>query len=716
MNLGGSSGMLPSAGDMAAVKIDRTIEPGTVRAAPPDVKDINDIRSVYRTIGTFAWSSATASQNIQLWNTYRALGPIVNTFVSQYGFFRGSPTVRISYTGASSIQGVARVFAVPARETDASGYQLNAAASDDYTTTPENQYARSASMPHIDLDASLSCVCELELPYLMQADFGLYTGANDYYLYFHPLSTLIKSDTTAANTLTVTVEVKYPDLEHINLVPQAGDQNAIASLLAYARRFASTYVSPAVAIVKKGVAIAEGLGFSRPPDEDLKQVVVRQQTNMSVMSGAGDGAIHLGVDPRQMANMADGDIPGVEINSYHDLLSKRNFFVSPFHFVYGTGYALGPDVLPYTLASTNEYPTPMNVITLMHEFWRGSFRVKIKFYSSPLVRTRVGINIIPPDVAGLGAFNHNGSVISSIVEIAGSMEYVMDVPYMWRDKCVQTTATAFNSSTRPRLYIFILEGPNGNGVSAQSPGVSMELISNPDFEVMHPTLDIINGYLVAQGRLAESVGEDVTSLRELAKRSSFAGYFTHGGGATATNAWVMPIPVMPPPLTTGTYNFGNGAPATVMAWSEPTWTFLSFINSFCLGSRGSTIIRVVIYDANRYLQDPCFAYYMANGVMTIGTPDRTIGGGVYVTTAAKMGGGMQVYGDGTITASIPDYCQERYKVNAIGPMPSLPGPVQVLVCGTYPYQAASTRYFAYYSAGDDTRFGFYMAPCWIPRP
>lgn len=79
-------------------------------------------------------------------------------------------------------------------------------------------------------------------------------------------------------------------------------------------------------------------------------------------------------------------------------------------------------------------PSPLAWYSTLFKFWRGSLKFMFHFVTSTFVTARIRIVWIPPDTAAPVTIsdNESGDFVSEVVEISGTMDHVVSVPYINR--------------------------------------------------------------------------------------------------------------------------------------------------------------------------------------------------------------------------------------------------------------------------------------------
>jgi len=247
------------------------------------------------------------------------------------------------------------------------------------------------------------------------------------------------------------------------------------------------------------------------------------------------------------------------------------------------------------------FPTRCDYFSACFSFWRGDTKVKFKIYSSPLIRWRMGVLVLPPNVAAPVSFPSGGEYQSYVVEVIGTTEFEMVVPFGYdRWQKVENHET---SIARMRVVWYSLMTPSGPGATAPQPYVELWIARGKEFDLARPTCDLMQIYEQAQGELggeevlgvetpqgkyaAYTFGESVETLTLLAKKPVLALVTANSISGGSGMDLVIPSDLGGPPLAT---SFGGtGAIATVIGVD---WTFACWLRRAFVGYNGGSCFHV----------------------------------------------------------------------------------------------------------------------------
>jgi len=236
--------------------------------------------------------------------------------------------------------------------------------------------------------------------------------------------------------------------------------------------------------------------------------------------------------------------------------------------------------------------TAVNFLGSFFEKWRGSLTYKYVFHSSPLLRVRIGIMVIPPGAATPTVFSANGTVLSHVIEVVGTTEYEFTVPYMMTAPWSSTVkGTDGQNSAYPGIVFFILAGPFGPAGTPPTIVAQVWIKGGPDLEFGIPSLKAIASWkAIPEGgpvgeRSIQSFGEVIDDLHLLTKRSEkLVNLVILPSNPANMGGFALPI-VPPPKMSFNSSLYGLGTQG------QTNWTWASYLTRAYIGQMGSYIYR-----------------------------------------------------------------------------------------------------------------------------
>jgi len=354
--------------------------------------------------------------------------------------------------------------------------------------------------------------------------------------------------------------------------------------------------------------------------------------------------------------------------------------------------------------------TPLSLVASVFDYWCGEVEFKFQFFSSPLVRTRIVIMIVPPGAALPLAYSNNGSYLTTIVEVVGTTESIITVPWLYTDPMIRVVVGDFASVgvSTTRVIWFVASGPLSTNPSPTAPTCLLSIRGGPTLEVGKPSLITINQYkTVTQGLEGEgdpsgpgigaqslfAFGERIDDIHVLTKRyceHAFLAGTGLGDNTTLQINW--------PVAGTAPFDTASGIvniTALLVNWSYATWFRQAF-----LGWTGGNAWKVTL--AVGYGGSPVVVQqaYLVPGGYINNTNRRLLSGGT----------GVQLFDAGkTVETSFPARSITNFN-SPTGYVSTSTAVACECICimPIYPTSASWTAYY-YHAAGDDFRVGGFMA-------
>jgi len=385
---------------------------------------------------------------------------------------------------------------------------------------PGANLCRSSQFPHVDLDISQAVTVELELQWPEASTYKTLDTYSDWHVYYGTIFTPEMANGTTPDAIPLQFSAYYKNVSVMSLRPQGSYGEAEPGVLergfSYAKAIADLVplpiATPFSILFGAGRDVAKFFGWSRPPASQSTSEVARRVGSMALASGQADFNYHLGMDPAVQHDVSDVLIPhsspGETKLSW--LLTKPS---SVARLSAGVGYAAHPGASCYRSDSLLEL-TPMAFAAVAFSWWKGKINFKFKFFASPLIRSRVAIMVVPPGFALPVSYVANGSYLTTIVEVVGSTEAEIVVPYLYPDPMQAMSLRDGLAATLSfsRVVWFVIAGPLSSNPSPPAPKCLLEIYGGDDFEVGGPSLKNINQYKVVNQGGYELVGTGPQSL------------------------------------------------------------------------------------------------------------------------------------------------------------------------------------------------------------
>jgi len=483
---------------------------------------------------------------------------------------------------------------------------------------------------------------EMSLPFVSNTryiDIGL---DNDWSLGMNMITNTKSVYNITVPSIKVEFYVHYLDVELHVLLPQGeGDVVLMKDRFSYLRRLATLMVQPyntiADMVLKYGGELASSYGYSRPPSENCSQVIMRWKAGFALADGAEDGAIHLGLSPFVSTNLTREDVPMAteEDTKMKFLMNKESLLDRDLE------ESEELEMIPHYLAETSLILgqrvelTTMYWVASMFRYWRGELDIIFRIYSSPLLRTRIGIVIVPPGVAAPFSFPFDGDFITKIVDIAGSTELTFQVPYLHKDPFRFISRTVVSSS-ETRIMWFYLASITGPSVAPPDIVVTVYM-KGPKIEFMVPDLNLAHQWVPESLSVTKS-GECYDDLQLLTRRGCLIGRLTSTGFG-----YSLPVDGFEPVA-------GGTVTVSTMSVVAMMWSFSTWFRGAYFGYKGGSIYRLMGNTSS------VVNYLVATNRGTPGVPNPTT-----LRQSMGRGGAWVTNEERYIEVSIPDRNRFNFK-------------------------------------------------------
>jgi len=379
--------------------------------------------------------------------------------------------------------------------------------------------------------------------------------------------------------------------------------NALAFASALAARSSSIYATPVSKVLSLGSTVAAMLGWARPPEVAQTVVVARKHGSLALGTGQPDFSSQFGIDPNESRNV---DMPYIPMKEAADTniyaLSKQFCQLTS-----GWNISVGLPCHPGFVAGSSAtvlFPTRLAYLAWCFVQWNGSLRYKVVVHGSPLVRARLGINIVPPGVAFPSSFVSNGTALSYVMEVAGTTELEFDVPYMFLnpwEPMVKALITSVAITDYTRLAFFWLTASSGPAVTPITLPISIFVAGGEDYQLAVPTLAVLEGTafaasgvglldeFVEEGKTVETFGEIVEDVRVLMRRPVHHVSCLMIATTGSTTHFSFPCDGLPR-LPDGTAI--NASPNLVRVYNSRL-TYFQYLRAPYLGYSGGSNLKVV---------------------------------------------------------------------------------------------------------------------------
>lgn len=559
----------------------------------PDGIDLSSYFQRPRVLVSF--STSGGYQDTEVYSNWR-LNNTVADVIQHWSLFRGDPVLTFAVTGGSQFMGLTRIVAVPNRNLTgtygASAFDFKAQVSATTTTY-------TSQLPHVDIDLSLIGTYELKLPYPHPVPFMEDTD-NDWTLVCIPVNNVKMANGNTPSSLNIVTWLHYENvtLSRITVQGKEAPQGQLSNLMEYASIMAAMVPYPIALPISQalgaGGQIAKFMGYSKPSISPQDVIVIKPNGNLAAASGEPRTGFNLALDSSVTTDISGGSIPlnKSDDTEFQSLIHRSAQIAHD----WPSGVAI--QMVPGAHQDNSQivFLTPVGFVASMFKYWTGELRVCVQVISSPLIRWRIGVMIVPPGEPTPVAFDNEAQHLSTIVEVVGSTCAVIDIPYLYQQQ-FQVFSTPFNDQVNineTRIVWFPVMISTGPSVTPVIPIVNLWLEGGDDFSCGLPDLSYMNNYAItvqggmkgkANGSQAiAQFGEVIGDLLLLTRRSVL---YLMTRNPTTHTAIVPLVAFQPNNLLSATF-----IPGLDTEWRG--WTYASYLGLPFMGAVG-TLVHSVNY-------------------------------------------------------------------------------------------------------------------------
>lgn len=462
-------------------------------------------------------------ENVLAFSDWFGLSP-VQKVLEQYTHFRGDLRVKLVFTGSTAYFGKWRLWAYPRKKTG------------DYNPLPmtlpflggePNSFTTTSQLPHVDVDVSQVGTYELNLPFPFPYRFMEISDSEyDWAICWTEINPVTAISGLTPLRMSGELYVSYHNVELDVLVPEGETTpGMVSSILQYGSRIASRinapWANPLMHGLEFGASVAKFFGFSRPPVVQSTMVVNRHYGDVAYASGMPDFSHGMTVDPAVMRNVVGNYFPlsSPGETTFSSLVNRKSQLVANW-----------AEDAPVVCIPTNEfttlgryYPTSISFATKMFEWWTGDLEMCVEVISSPLIRWRIGIAIVPPGLPVPLTFPTNGSYLTTVIDVTGTTCTDITIPYLYLEPFRATKGTINDTM----MVYYSLNDPIGPSATPVYPTLNVWIKAGENFSVGIPTTEhiddiVLEGKDSGLGKASEMVfGEIIDDLLLLSRRASY---------------------------------------------------------------------------------------------------------------------------------------------------------------------------------------------------
>ena len=259
-------------------------------------------------------TNTLTSHDLDVFQTWYSITE-VNNLLDGWSLFRGKLKLTFMFTGNPTVYGMYRFWLEPSHQPD----HYNQEIATNLVGFTNSSFTPTFNYPHVDIDFSQACMCELDLPYPGNHTYlPMESAGNDWVLHGRPVYPMFNVFGTTPAPLNMVVMAAYDEVRLDALHPQGLDDvrpqggdsastGAVSRTMDYAASIAAMipvpFSTPLSKALEAGAAVARYAGYSRPPVEPNEAIVMRRNANFAAMSGQPDLGFHLGTDPSVARNL-----------------------------------------------------------------------------------------------------------------------------------------------------------------------------------------------------------------------------------------------------------------------------------------------------------------------------------------------------------------------------------------------------------------------------
>lgn len=545
---------------------------------------------------TISTSSVTSSSFYLQTALDASTDPLFNNLLNAPQLVRFDSKITFAYTGNSAAQGMVRISFVPVYN------QLNTTYARTWIPSVITNVTAAANLPHFDLDLSTTTDRSFSLPFSSEFDFNNTQSGQQGTWMINALEVCPFISATGAVLSDMEIQIYFEafNIELLEYAQSGEGEEKWSSWLKrmgkYAGMIPTAYTTIASQLLGTAGDLAAFMGYGRSYKQYPEVFLTKQKPNWSLGSGPPDGCELVGTNSEVCSNIDFRQYPMGRDDDMSTLACLKRFGqVSMFTLsTSATSVIVAPGVgLAGLSAAATVAPIPLNYFGMMFKFWRGSIKVRICLCSSPLLRGKMIVNVVPPNFSPPASPVTNGKMPFYELDFCGSSELEIVVPYVpLNGEPFSEFAFAATNGVADVTYskvVFFLSGNMMGSVAApSSPYVNVYMAAGDDFEVAVPTTKFMDSFTIAQSgpgifqRSQQVFGESFHSLGTICKKPTVVYVLTQNNVTQTSGSLTVPMEhlgIVPATLLTQ-----SAYTIALSSWSYYAWVIKAFIGSnggFC---------------------------------------------------------------------------------------------------------------------------------------
>lgn len=473
-----------------------SLDPTQIRLMQSDQTGVKDYLMRPRKVGEF---SILADSNFSLYRAWRNLTE-VDYFMKRWSLQRSKMHVTLKYVGGSQYMGKYRVSFTPEKK-HSPPYNFSPIQPVVGTTPPIYTH----QLPHADVDVNGTMDTIVELPYAYSEPYQSTNVHDEWWAQGNVINTvqLANGNTPAPLKIEVWVAVEA-DLEVVVFeglgdAPEASP-GVVSSLLSYssgiAAKIGGSWMSAASSALGLGSVVARWAGYTRPTAEAQLAVKHVDATSFGPTSGTPNFSHTFALDPAVSSNVGtvfplqkEGDTTVTFLASQWG--DRRQNWAAE------TIVPLIPtEISPI---GGRYWMDPLSFVSNAFTYWTGELEVCVEVLSSPLVRWKIGIVILPPGKLAPISFPTDGTHLTYIVDVVGSTCKEITVPWLHHEQFRRGSSVVSDAT---HIVYYSLMDPTGPSATPVVPAVNLFVRAGDSFGLGVPSLDHLIDFKY------EGLGED----------------------------------------------------------------------------------------------------------------------------------------------------------------------------------------------------------------
>lgn len=437
--------------------------------------------------------------NFGVYNIWSAIPGVSKVLGQQYYWFRGDMKVKFEFTGSSSCMGQYILYAKPRPQI--SKYNPNPLNISITAAESTTYFSTVTQLPHVLVDVSQVGIYELDLKWTSQWKFENAAQHTDWILTWAPLNDVKSVGGVSAPILTGDLFISFTNVEVDVLIPQGANggeaPGMVSSILDYGARISSTlpfsWANPLTKGLEFGSSVARFFGFSRPQSVALTAMVQKNNAELAYGSGQPQFASGLTIDPCVYRTVAKNNLPlaTTDDTTFNSLKSRTTMIVRNWNVL----DSIMCDPAVENFSGVWLIPTSLSFVVKMFKYWTGDLEYCLQIISSPLVRWRIGVVIIPPGIVAPATFPSGGDYLTFVIDSVGTTCHDFTVPYLFKESFQPVFPRLLTSPDvgTTRLKYFSLATPTGPPGTTVTPELNLWVKGASNLSVGYPSLETMYG-------------------------------------------------------------------------------------------------------------------------------------------------------------------------------------------------------------------------------